>query len=248
MEENSLDKNIIVKLPVILLAILVLLSVGFGIAFYRNQTDGFYAAVFSGVATGLFVSVIQFIISWYEHTKIKGLYAKIIEFEKMGISRILPHRDDDNAYRNRVRNANKQVLVMGHTASRFINDFADLETTRDDRKVLLTNLVNRTFKTKILIPDKEFLKPEKARTFDDTLIKMKKIRELHNNFEVKFFQHTPTHSIFISDNECLIGPIFPNIESQDTPTLQSTINSDFSNEYINYFDDEWDKALSIDDK
>lgn len=248
MEEGTLDKNIIVKLPVVLLTILVILTVGFGIAFYKNQADVFYATIFSGVATGLFVSVIQFIISWYEHAKVKKLYAKIIEFEKMGISRILPHRDDDDAYRNRVKNAKHRILVMGHTAGRFINDFVDLETTRDDRKVLLTNLVNSSFKTRILIPDRSFINPNKAATFDETLKKMKKIRKKHNNFEVKYFQHTPTHSIFISDDECLIGPIFPNVESQDTPTLQTTINSDFSYEYIKYFNDEWDEAVSIDGK
>jgi len=248
MEDTTFDKSVITKLPFVILGVLGLLTLGFGVAFYKYSGDAFYAAMFSGVSTGLFVSIIQFIITWYEHNNVKRLYSKIIEFEKMGISKILPHRDNEEAYRNRVANTKKMLLIMGHTANRFIDDFANMDTHRTEKKVLLSNLANRKYEVKILIPDREYIDDTKQNVFDDTLEKMRIIRARYNNFQVKYFQHTPTHSIFLFDNECLLGPIFPKLESKDTPTLQASSSSEFSEQYLEYFEDEWEKAISIDDK
>lgn len=58
----------------------------------------------------------------------------------------------------------------------------------------------------------------------------------------------PTHSIFLFDENCLIGPIFDNLESKDTPTIVAKKNSPFVKDYLEYFDSEWSEAISIDDK
>lgn len=245
MEETTFDKVRAIKIPTIILGGLIVLTIVFGIFFYFNKKDPFWAAIFSGVATGLLVSIVQFVISWYEHNKIKRIYRKIIEFEQMGIQKILPHRDDQGEYRDRVQNTKKRLWVMGHTASRFIEDFANKSSPRTEKKVLFKILGDDNVKVRILIPAKEYLDADKQVSFDSTMMKMQQIGEKYPNFEVKYFEHKPAHSIFLFDDQCLLGPIFPSLASKDTPTLHSKVNGEFSEQYIAYFEKEWEDAVSI---
>ncbi|MDK2082616.1 hypothetical protein PT502_02275 [Aliarcobacter butzleri] len=247
MNNKTFDSNWKIKLPILILLILIALMIVFGILLYRNQTDVLWASIFSGVTTGLFISIIQFIISWYEHNKFESMYEQIIRFKQMGIKRILPHRDNEDEYRDRIINTKKTIWIMGNTSSRFIEDFANENSRRSEKKVLFNFLSNPSNEVKILIPTKEYLDINAQKKFDDTLLKMKKIRTRYSNFQVKYFAHQSTHSIFLFDKDCLLGPIFPNIESKDTPTLQVKVDGEYSEEYIKYFLKEWDNAKSIDE-
>jgi len=173
---------------------------------------------------------------------------ELMKYKKMGIVRILENRDEEIDYRSRIKKINKKLSIMGYTAKRLIEDFADIDSPREEKRVLLEKLTNRHIKIKILITDRDFVSENKKNHFDETLSKMKKIKQNFPNLEVKYYQHKPCHSIFLFDEECLIGPMFDNLESKDTPTIHAMKTSKFVQFYLKYFDTEWDKAESIDDK
>lgn len=246
MDESTFDKSFTIHIPKILFGILFVFFCVFIFLYLNNYNDQLYGTILAGISTGIFVALVQFVMGWYEHDKIKRLHQKILRFESMEIHDILPHRDDEAAYRERIKNVKEKLHVLGHTASRFVEDFANEDNPRDDKKVLFNILANSR-SVKILIANKSHLTRTKHAQFDATLSKLKKIRQTYSNLEVKYYNHTPAHNIFQFDNECLLGPIFPSVESQDTPTLHTTASSAYAKFYMKYFDDEWNQATSIDD-
>ena len=71
-----------------------------------------------------------------------------------------------------------------------------------------------------------------------------RIEELHkyNNLEVRYFNHTAAHSIFRIDDTCIIGPIFPELESRNTSAMHLKNNSPVALQYMGYFSSEWEQA------
>ena len=56
---------------------------------------------------------------------------------------------------------------------------------------------------------------------------------------MKFFNHIPSHSIFSVDETCIVGPVFPYLESKNTPALYLENSSPIAIEYLKYFETEW---------
>ena len=69
-----------------------------------------------------------------------------------------------------------------------------------------------------------------------------KNNHLHSIFLIRYFEHKAAHSIFRIDDTCIIGPIFPEIESRNTPALHVMSSSPMAINYLDYFDSEWDQA------
>jgi hypothetical protein len=70
------------------------------------------------------------------------------------------------------------------------------------------------------------------------------IKEKYPNYslEVKYFNHIPAHSIFNVDDKCIVGPVFPEVESKYTPALFLRNSSPIADKYLKYFEYEWNKA------
>ena len=64
-------------------------------------------------------------------------------------------------------------------------------------------------------------------------------RNYTGKIEIKYFQHTPAHSIFMVDNNCIVGPVFERVESKYTPALHLKKDSPFAVKYLEHFDEEW---------
>ena len=71
--------------------------------------------------------------------------------------------------------------------------------------------------------------------------KKKELRH-YQNLEIRYFSHTAAHSIFRIDDTCIIGPVFPELESKNTPALHVMKSSPMALNYMDYFDSEWEKA------
>jgi hypothetical protein len=157
-------------------------------------------------------------------------------------------RNDRTFYKNYIDEAEKEIFVMGVTAIRFFKDFADCEpSSPQDAKVLLGKL-GQGVRVKILLPSivflKGFSKEDKKSDFDNVKQYVENIKkQLHTDLlEVRYFDHIPAHSIFIVDDTCIVGPVFPDIESRYTPALQLRNSSPIACKYLDYFNNEWENA------
>ncbi|MCD6018798.1 MAG: hypothetical protein K0S53_1919 [Bacteroidetes bacterium] len=194
--------------------------------------------IISGLVTGIVIGMFQLLLSYYE-------YQKIRKFEEMSILDVMINRDERAFYENLIVNSNNRIAVMGVTASRFIEHFADLEANAGEKsKVLLTAMQTRNVRVQLLLPDPCFLDgPDKQTAENKVKAAFQKIKEIHGNkFEYKYFQHKPAHSIFIVDDKCILGPVFPEISSKHTPAIYLKNSSPFAQKYLEYFNTEWSNA------
>ena len=64
----------------------------------------------------------------------------------------------------------------------------------------------------------------------------------YENFQFQYFTHREYHSIFVTDNDVILGPFFPTLKSMDTPALHLNRSANLPEKYLEYFQDEWDKC------
>jgi len=219
--------------------IIVLLFIIAGVLFYLyfKENDEKLLAVFGSLAAGLIVAIIQLIIALQENIQIEKL-------KNLELINIMYSRDERAFYRKYIDTAKENIYVMGVTAIRFFKDFADIEPSApQDAKVLLGKL-GKNIKVKILLPSVDYLRDNKKNDFNS--VKQYKdaiMKELPNcRLEIKYFNHIPSHSIFIVDKTCIVGPVFPKIESKYTPALHLKNTSPIAQKYLDYFNDEWENA------
>jgi hypothetical protein len=201
---------------------------------YFRESNEKLATLLGGVTTGLFVGWLQLLLMATEHREIEKI-------KKLGIKEILPYRDDEEFYRKVIEKTKKEIRILGSTAFRFMNDFAN--ENREDKKSLI-NALDRKVLVKFLLPEPNFLwnKDDKARA-NTALKTIQKLKTQYGQLvECKHYSHQPFHNLLLADNVCFVGPIFPNRTSKDTPTIYTDINSIFAQSYIEYFDYEWKSA------
>jgi hypothetical protein len=217
----------------IILALLVLVTIIFSY-FYFKIADPKTSALLGGLATGLLVAIIQLLMMWSD-------YAEAEKFKKLKIKKILPHRDEESLYKNIIMQSNEEICVLGNTASRFLADFAD--KNRPDKRALLDAFL-RDVKVKFLLPNPKHLitKADQIKAQMAELRILELLSENEDNFECKYYDHAPSHNLIIADNECLVGPIFPNISSKDSPAIYTDKSSVYVKPYIKYFKAEWASA------
>jgi hypothetical protein len=186
------------------------------------------------MTTGLSVALLQLLLMWTEHKESEKI-------KKLGIKTILSSRDDEVLYREIIMRAKEEIRVLGNTAGRFMDDFAD-ETRRDKRALI--DALDRKVRVKFLLPKLNFLWNQNDK--DRANIPLRTIKQLKNKYndlvELKYYDHSPFHSLVLVDNDCFVGPIFPNRTSKNTPTIYTDKNSIFAQSYLEYFDFEWQRA------
>lgn len=215
----------------IVMVLLTVATAAVAVAYFNNVNQKLDALLAGGV-TGLFVALIQYLLEWNEHREIETI-------KQLGIQRILAHRDDRMHYQQLLATAKKDVWVLGNTASRLLEDFA--HSSRADSRALLEAL-GRGVKVRILLPKAEFLAEEDRSRSDLAKKRMAEISKTHQSFESRFFDHPPTHSLMKVDDDCLVGPIFPHVKSKDSPTIHANADSPLVDEYLKYFEKEWERA------
>jgi hypothetical protein len=221
------------------IAILIFITVIVTIAsiwFINTNNEKLYS-ILGGLATGLAVAVIQFIMTWIDRVQIDKL-------NKLELIEIMYNRDDRDTYEEYIKNAHTEISVMGVTARRFFEDFADCDANaHQNAKVLLQRMGNNV-RVRVLLPNIEYLNENKRLDF----LKVRQhVENIKNQFptyhlEVRYFNHTPSHSIFIIDDTCIVGPIFPKVESKYTQALYLKNSSPYAKNYQDYFEDEWETA------
>jgi signal transduction histidine kinase len=229
------------KRPSSILAIsifLVLLLI-FVVVIYllEDDTASKLSAFTCSLAAGLVVAIIQLIIAWRD-------YSQNEELRKLQLLEILYDRDSRTKYEAYIRKSKRNIDVMGVTAARFFSHFADTDMAATENAKVLLNAMGRNVKVRILLPSDQFL-PSDTKRQDANRVReqYRKLKESYpDNIEIRYFDHTSAHSIFRIDDTCIIGPVFPRLESKYTPALHVMKSSPMALNYMDYFETEWKDA------
>lgn len=225
------------NLSLIILLAFVVATIVTGYIYYLSDDKSQKLGNFlGGCFTGLLIATIEYLITLDERSKLDKIKA-------LKIKEVLFNRAEESYYRNLIRGAKINIHIMGVTAVRFLQDFAQADSNSSDKKVLFDAL-NRNVEVRILLPEKIILKNENdLSNFDISLAIMKKIHDLYpSKFNYRYFNHEPAHSIFNIDDETIIGPVIPNLSSKDTPGIHVLNSSKYAKTFLEYFQKEWDGA------
>lgn len=232
---NIFTKKFKMSMSIVVLAILVLLLVIVGILYWReNNPSSNWGAIFGSLIAGLLVAIIQFLISWQEYQETEKL-------KELKLVEVLYNRRTKEQYCEYIKSATRELDVMGSTAVRLFRDFADTTKGAPENSRVLLLAMDRGVKVRILLPSEEFL-PNDEKRQDAKEVKARRNEINNKNLEIRYFEHKAAHSIFRIDDTCIIGPIFPEIESRNTPALHVMSSSPMAINYLDYFDSEWNYA------
>lgn len=165
---------------------------------------------------------------------------KLDKYDSLKIVDILPTRDDPNYYRPLVQKAKEEIKILGVTCKRFLDDFANGEQNAPEKNKVLLNALDNGLKVKILVAAEAYLEDEdkiKAIAAKPRLEELS--RKYPGLFSYVFYDHTPTHSIMVIDQESLVGPFFPGVSSKFSPAIHLKNESKLVEHYLNYFEHEW---------
>jgi hypothetical protein len=89
--------------------------------------------------------------------------------------------------------------VLGVTAQRFLEDFADQNTIAPKEKKVLIKALSNDVEVKILIADKDYLvNNDDKRKAEMAEPRLNELESNYTNFHCKRYKQLPTHSIVMS--------------------------------------------------
>jgi len=231
------NKKIKVRVSFVILICLIFSTVA--VWYLYNEVDSLskLSGVLGSLLAGIIVAIVQFVIAWSDYTateKLKGLYIIDVFF----------NRDKRKFYEGYISSSRKCIDIMGVTGNRLIDHFANDDVDADaDSKVLLSAL-EKGVKVRILMPSSQYLPSQSDKIKElGVASKYRAIEEKYGGqFSVRYFDHVASHSIFIVDDECIVGPVFPGKQSKFTPALYLKNKSDFAKCYLDYFESEWQRS------
>lgn len=231
------DQIVSTRLSYMVVFLLIAALMVMSYRYYEGDLNNHTIVLYGGLIASLVAVLIQFLMGWNEHREIEIL-------KTLGIRNILTNRKGVDHYRQLLKSATHQIDVLGVTANRFLNDFAD---PASEDKVLLDNLrQNQELRVRLLLPEKEFLfDPDDKAVFESVQRKLTALAgQFPDRFNYRYFLHHPVHSLVRVDNEAIVGPVFPHVQSKHTPSIQIEANSKFVEGYLKYFDEEWNGAAA----
>ena len=229
------SKKFKMSMSIVVFSILVILLVIVGILYWReNNPSSNWGAILGSLIAGILVAIIQFLISWQDFRETEKL-------KELKLVEVLYNRRTKEQYCEYIKSTTRKLDVMGSTAVRLFRDFADTTKGAPENTRVLLLAMDRGVKVRILLPSEEFL-PNDEKRQDAKEVKARRNEINHENLEIRYFEHKAAHSIFRIDDTCIIGPIFPDIESRNTPALHVMNSSPMAINYLDYFDSEWDQA------
>ena len=218
--------------------ILILLILGLVITLYYYLTGDANtksSALLGGLATGLLLVIIQYMFSWHEHVERD-------RFRLLGLKRVLDNKVDRAYYGKLIKSSKRRIDLMGKTAHRFLEDFAN-KGGSDNEATLFLEALARGVEVRFLLP--ESINGEPNNAAKDYI---QQLSELHANFTCKYFKPPECHSILLFDDDIMIGPYFPATKSRNTPALHLQSESILSKCYIDYFNTVWNDTLESTNK
>lgn len=224
----SLSKVILVILCVLFITAII-------VYFLIDKPDSKWGTLFGSLAAGLVVAIIQYVIAWQDYRQTEKL-------KKLKLIEVLFNRDSRDKYEDYIRNVNRKLDVMGVTAVRFFNDFADTSNGALENAQVLLRALDRGVHIRVLLVSNEMLPESKRSDYAKVRTKYNELIHRYSNIEIRYFNHIAAHSIFRIDDTCIVGPVFPDLESKNTPALHVMKSSPIALHYMDYFEKEWKDA------
>ena len=112
------------------------------------------------------------------------------------------------------------------------------------RQQVLLQALDRRVVVRVLLPAEEYLPNDKKADYARVRAKCRELQK-YQNLQVRYFNHPAAHSIFNIDDTSIIGPVFPELESRNTPALHVMKSSPMALNYLDYFNAEWNSAQSV---
>lgn len=234
-------KKVKMTMSMVILVVLVLLLVVTFFVYYKtddhSSPNSLWGPLFGSLAAGLIVAIIQYLIAWQDYKQTEKLKA-------LKLKEVLYYRNTKSKYEEFIKGTNRTLDVMGVTAVRFFRDFADTTQGAPDSSKVLLHALERGVNLRILLPSDKYL-PNESKRQDSNRVRAQYSelkKKYQYNLEIRYFNHIAAHSIFKMDDTCIIGPVFPELESKNTPALHVMNSSPMALNYIDYFESEWKQA------
>ncbi|MGY6274598.1 hypothetical protein [Methylomonas sp. MgM2] len=197
---------------------------------YINSEDSKTQSILSGLITGGVILLCQALMDGYE-------FKTVDKYRRLGVTDILGNKKKREFYGKLILHTNKDIKMLGITAADLLNDFGNENSDDEISKALIT-AIQKKCQIQFLLADEVFLDEAhkaKAGTAKSKLAVLSK----NNNFSVRYYKHTPAHSIVIVDDTCIVGPIFTGKSNRETPAIHLERHSQLAKHYEDYFDSEW---------
>lgn len=191
----------------------------------------------SGLVSGLVVTLAQFCLSWAD--------AKAIDrFRRMGVQNVLTTRDEEAYFGQLIQKARSQVDVLGSTATRLMEDFADDNSPKAEKRALIEALKNGVV-VRILVAAPARLDASDEYKYSVNRKRFEAIAAKYPGFEARYFDATPIAAFVRADHELVVGPLLPGVESKHTPALHVYNHSPYAASYFKYFEETWATAMPL---
>ncbi|WP_440856615.1 hypothetical protein [Pseudomonas syringae] len=223
----------VVQAPILYCTVLVVITATIGAMLYYTdaKADARYIGILSGLVTGLAIAAIQFFTQYIEQNT-------LAEYKKHGLDEFLPNRKDAKYYRKLIKQTvvGDKIVVVGVTCNRLLDDFANPSNTHSQD---LLEAMARNVDVTLLLPKTRYLVEPNLSDFNNkTLPTAQAIAAQHpSNFKILYYDFEPSHSIFLAGSYCLVGPIFKNIPSRDTPAIKFHKDGLYIKPYIQYINE-----------
>ena len=230
-----LNKEINIPMYWVALTLSFIISMIFGYFFLISDpaTQPKVSTLLAGFASAFLVAFFQLLVSVYEAIKLR-------RYEKIGVLEIRQDRKSQSYYSKLIKQARSEILVLGVTASRFMDDFASDQNTKCQA---LIEALTKNVKVRILLPKYIHLSPtQQSDLRGKTMESYRRLLEKNFDIQIRFFDHIPTQSLVATDTTCIVGPVFPDIDSKNTPSIVMKKKAALAQGYLQHFDKEWNEA------
>lgn len=237
------NKKLSISMPWAILTVALLLLVAFGaISILMTEkhlfaNEGPLWVFASGVVSGLVVTLAQFCLSWAD--------ARAIDrFRRMGVENVLTTRDEEAYFGQLIQKARSQVDVLGATATRLMEDFADDKSPNIEKRALIEKL-KKGVSVRILVAAPAQLDADDKYKYSVTRKRFEGIAKSYPNFEARYFDATPIAAFVRADHELVVGPLLPGVASKHTPAMHVYNHSPYAAAYLKYFEETWMTATPL---
>ncbi|WJN60971.1 hypothetical protein [Pseudomonas sp. SO81] len=230
------EKNFVVQAPIVYLLSLIALALiilALLVFFSTEKSDGRVIGVATGLFAGLIIASLQFLTQYLEQKA-------LAEYRKHGLVEFQVNRKNTDYYRQLIRDTEvgDQIIVVGVTCNRLLEDFANSDVAGSTD---LLEALSRGVEVKLLLPKISYLDKKNQSDFTNKTLEIagKLKREYPDKFSIRYYDFEPSHSIFLAGSRCIVGPIFKNISSKDTPAITFDKGGQYIKPYLSYVDETW---------
>jgi hypothetical protein len=219
----------------ILVLLIVAITAAVAVWYYFIDPNSVKAiGVLGGIIAGFLVFLLTFVVSI-------GPLQQLDRYEKMGIKGVLDNRHDKEYYGRILKEAKREVRVMGASCTRFVDDFLD---KRNEDRVLVDALrMYPKLTVQILIPDNRHISEHARARIPQLLEKLESLTsEFGSRVQIRRFSHHAHHSFVIADESLIAGPVFEGDRSKYAPAVHISMSSRFAQKYNEHFQMVWDSC------